>query len=242
MVTAITEHILKDGDRIELGKDRVPLLFTSDPTRFPDDDVVGFDRALLDLKLSGRDESTVLCKRFHGYSISSNSGVKALTSETAFDQILRSALKLSGAERAFILIRDQQKFSYATGMLASGARLEEHEFRTSRSVVDHVAKTGTAVFMVERFGRCVRGAGQHHCDRRKGDRLPAIAGNSRRCGRRRHTRHSLSRQHATDARAVGSRRKNIEEARCRCEQRPGTPRTDLEHRTAENSRTRTGAG
>ena len=73
------------------------------------------------------------------------------TSETAFDQILRSALNLSGAERAFILIRDQQKFSYATGMLASGAKLEEHEFQTSRSVVDHVAKTGTAVFMVERL-------------------------------------------------------------------------------------------
>jgi phosphoserine phosphatase RsbU/P len=34
-------------------------------------------------------------------------------------------------------------------MLASGARLGEHEFRTSRSVVDHVAKTGMAVFMVE---------------------------------------------------------------------------------------------
>src|ERR1700741_4375503 len=38
----VTEHILKDGDRIELGKDRIPLLFTSDPTRFPDDAVIGF--------------------------------------------------------------------------------------------------------------------------------------------------------------------------------------------------------
>jgi phosphoserine phosphatase RsbU/P len=144
----ITEHTLKDGDRIELGKDRVPLLFTSDPTRFPDDDAVGFDRALLDLKLGGRDESTVLQKISWILDFQQQWG-KALTSETAFDQILRSALSLSGAERAFILIRDQQKFSYATGMLASGARLEEHEFRTSRSVVDHVAKTSTAVFMVE---------------------------------------------------------------------------------------------
>src|SRR5262245_33000426 len=144
----ITEHTLKDGDRIELGKDRVPLLFTSDPTRFPDDDAVGFDRALLDLKLSGTDESTVLQKISWILDFQQQWG-KALTSETAFDQILRSALSLSGAERAFILVRDQQKFSYATGMLASGARLEEHEFRTSRSVVDHVAKTGMAVFMVE---------------------------------------------------------------------------------------------
>src|SRR5207244_193761 len=56
----ISEHILKDADRIELGKDRIPLLFTSDPTKFPGDDATGFERALLDLKLSGRDESTVL--------------------------------------------------------------------------------------------------------------------------------------------------------------------------------------
>src|SRR5207244_2555536 len=146
----ITEHILQDGDRIEAGKDRVPLLFTSDPTRFPGDDVAGFERALLDLKLSGRDDSTVLQKISWMLDFQQQWG-KTLTSETAFDQILRSALNLSGAERAFILIRDQQKFSYAVGMLASGAKLEEHEFRTSRSVVDHVARTGRPVFMVERL-------------------------------------------------------------------------------------------
>ena len=146
----ITEHILQDGDRIEVGKDRVPLLFTSDPTRFPGDDVAGFERALLDLKLSGRDDSTVLQKISWILDFQQQWG-KELTSETAFDQILRSALNLSGAERACILIRDQQKFSYGTGMLVSGAKLEEHEFRASRSVINHVARTGTAVFMVERL-------------------------------------------------------------------------------------------
>src|SRR5262245_22313609 len=54
----ITEQILKDGDRIELGKDRIPLLFSAEPTRFPDEDIIGFERALLDLKITGRDEST----------------------------------------------------------------------------------------------------------------------------------------------------------------------------------------
>src|SRR6185295_1292884 len=58
----ITERILDDGDRIELGKDRVPLLFTSDPTKFPGDEAARFEWALLDLKLSENDEATVLQK------------------------------------------------------------------------------------------------------------------------------------------------------------------------------------
>jgi len=146
----ITQRILEDGDRIELGKDRVPLLFTSDPTKFSGDEAARFERALLDLKLSEKGESTVLQKISWILDFQQMWG-KTLTAETAFDQILRSALSLSGAERAYILIRDQQKFSYAAGMLASGAKLEEHEFRASRSVVDHVGKTGTAVIMVEQL-------------------------------------------------------------------------------------------
>ena len=146
----ITEQILKNGDRIELGKDRVPLVFSTEPTKFPGDDIVGFERALLDLKLSGRDESTVLQKISWILDFQQQWGT-TLSTETAFDQILRSALKLSGAERAFILIRGEHGFSYATGMLKSGARLAEQEFRTSRSVVDQVARTGTSVFMVERL-------------------------------------------------------------------------------------------
>src|SRR4051812_7338078 len=146
----VSEQVLKEADRIELGKDRIPLLFTADPTKFPGDDAIALERALGGLKLSGSDEPTVLQKISWILDFQQQWG-KTLTSETAFDQILRSALNLSGAERAFILIREQQKFSYAAGMLTTGAKLEEHEFRTSRSVIDHVATTGTAVFMVERL-------------------------------------------------------------------------------------------
>ena len=77
----ITEHILEDGDRIELGKDRVPLLFTSDPTRFPGDDVAGFERALLDLKLGGKDDSTALQKILWILDFQQQWG-QTLTSET----------------------------------------------------------------------------------------------------------------------------------------------------------------
>jgi phosphoserine phosphatase RsbU/P len=146
----VTEYILKDADRIELGKDRIPLLFTADPTKFPGDDIARFERALLDLKLSEKDETTTL-ERISWILDFQQQWGRTLRSETAFDEILHSALKLSGAERAFILIRHQQKFSYTAGMLASGAKLEEKEFRASRSVVDHVGRTGTPVFMVERL-------------------------------------------------------------------------------------------
>src|SRR5689334_23354500 len=79
----VTEHILADGDRIELGKERVPLLFTSDPTKFPGADGTRFERALLDLKLGGKDESTVLQKISWMLDFQQTWG-KTLTAETAF--------------------------------------------------------------------------------------------------------------------------------------------------------------
>lgn len=148
--TRIGEQVLEDGDRIELGKDQVPLFAVTDATKFPGDETVGFERALLDLKLGGEDESSALEKISWILDFHTQWG-SVFTPETAFDQILLSALKLSGAERAFILIRNQERFGFKTGIHASGARLAETEFQTSRSVVDHVAKTGTSVFMVERL-------------------------------------------------------------------------------------------
>ena len=148
--TRITDHVLEDGDRIELGKDHIPFLAGSDATKFPGDETGHFERALLDLKIGGEEDSSALEKISWILDFQRQWG-SAFTPETAFDQILHSALKLSGAERAFILIRNDAGFGYAAGMQASGARLAETEFRTGRSVVDHVAKTGTSVFMVERL-------------------------------------------------------------------------------------------
>src|SRR5947209_14709920 len=39
------------------------------------------------------------------------------TPETAFQKILESALKISGAERSFILVREGVGFGYAVGMV-----------------------------------------------------------------------------------------------------------------------------
>src|SRR5207244_3421205 len=86
--TQITERVLEDGDRIELGRDRVPLLISLDAPKFPGEEATGLELEKLSWILDFQVQWGT-----------------TFTLETAFDQILRSALKLSGAERAFILNR-----------------------------------------------------------------------------------------------------------------------------------------
>ena len=144
----ITEHVLKPGDRIEVGADSVPLLFTTDPDAIPSDGSSTLENQLQGLQLVGNQESSDL-EKISWILDFQQRWEDSFTHETAFDQILHSALKLSGAERAFILIRERGAMSYATGMDARYRKLPEAEFRTSRSVVGHVEKTGSPIFMVE---------------------------------------------------------------------------------------------
>ena len=144
----ITEHVLKPGDRIEVGADSVPLLFTADPDAIPSDGTSTLENQLQGLKLVGNQESSDL-EKISWILDFQQRWEDAFTHETAFDQILHSALKLSGAERAFILLRERGAMSYATGMDSRFRKLPEAEFRTSRSVVGHVERTGSPIFMVE---------------------------------------------------------------------------------------------
>jgi phosphoserine phosphatase RsbU/P len=146
--TRISEHILNPGDRIEVGADFIPLLFTDDPHAVPRETTSTLQNHLLDLKIGGSQESSEL-EKISWILDFQQRWEDAFTPETAFDQILHSALKLSGAERAFILIEDIAGLSYTTGMDAAHRRLAEADFRTSRSVVAHVQQTGNPIFMVE---------------------------------------------------------------------------------------------
>src|SRR5262249_358941 len=71
------------------------------------------------------------------------------TPDAAFLKILESALKISGAERGFVLARVGEAFGYAAGMDGKHNPLSLSHFKTSHSVVDDVVKSGSAVFMVE---------------------------------------------------------------------------------------------
>ena len=74
---------------------------------------------------------------------------KTFSSEKTFRQILKSALEISGAERGFILARQNEEFHYALGLDGKGGLLPQSDFQTSQSVVGRVAEEGKAVFMTE---------------------------------------------------------------------------------------------
>src|SRR5262249_30261429 len=72
------------------------------------------------------------------------------TPDAAFQKVLESALKISGAERAFILVRDSGgAFGFTAGIDGHGRKLSQAHFKTSHTVVNDVVEKGEAVFMVE---------------------------------------------------------------------------------------------
>jgi serine phosphatase RsbU (regulator of sigma subunit) len=148
----IERQLLNDGDRIELGKDRVPLTFFTgsgsirSKSRFDTTEV--FERSLADLgrllpsDLSDLEKISYLLDFQYQWE-------QSFTADAAFVQILQAALKISGAERAFVLVRQAENFKYAAGQDGRGRSLSESEFQTSHSVVNEVANSGNPVFMVE---------------------------------------------------------------------------------------------
>ena len=148
----IEQQILKHGDKISLGKDRIDLhYFIGDakPKRGPKADTTQiFERSLIDLGVvlpSGySDLEKISCILDFQYQWE-----QLFTPEAAFQKILESALKISGAERGFILVRKGENYGYAAGMDGRGRNLSLSHFKTSHTVVDDVVKKSAAVFMVE---------------------------------------------------------------------------------------------
>jgi len=148
----VEQHALKHGDRISLGKDRIDLHYivgeTKPPTQRQSDTTKIFERSLIDLGVvlpsEVSDLEKISCILDFQYQWET-----LFTPEAAFQKILDSALKISGAERGFILVRDAQGFGYAAGMDGKGRTLLQSHFMTSRTVVDDVVQNSSAVFMVE---------------------------------------------------------------------------------------------
>ena len=66
--------------------------------------------------------------------------------ETTFEQILKSALKISGAERGYILLKGQEGFEYVSGLGERGQKLPQSDFQASQSVARQVARDGKPVY------------------------------------------------------------------------------------------------
>lgn len=74
---------------------------------------------------------------------------QTFSADRMLDQLLESALRVSGAERGFLLTLSERKFDYVVGMDRRGRHLSESEFNTSRTVVEQVAGGGDPLFMTE---------------------------------------------------------------------------------------------
>jgi phosphoserine phosphatase RsbU/P len=151
----IAEHRLKHGDRVSLGRDQVAIQFLcgdQPPARHTstlgDIDLEKSVMQLTSVIPLPDAESSHLEKISHILDFQYHLE-KSFSPEKTFRQILDAALKLSAAERGYILLKADPGFKYVVGMNGNGELLHETEFQTSHSVVQEVLTGGQPVLMTE---------------------------------------------------------------------------------------------
>ena len=150
----IKEQNLKEGDCIQLGRGNVELIFLSPGyVGAPNTMIVDRDlqKSVLQLSTvlpSATAKSSDLEKISHVLDFQYE-WEKSFSAEKTLQQLLGSALDVSGAERGFLLTRTPEGFSYVAGMNHKSQLLSELEFQTSQSVVEQVDREGKPLFMTE---------------------------------------------------------------------------------------------
>jgi phosphoserine phosphatase RsbU/P len=145
----ISRSFLRHGDRIVFGKGDEFYFYVDAAEQRQDLDTTKIvQRSLNDLGRVLPSEASDLEKILCVLNFQ-NEWNQVFTPENALNQILESALKISGAERAFIMTQKIDGFGYAAGMDGNKRRLAEAQFRTSRSIVRDVVAKRQAIFMVE---------------------------------------------------------------------------------------------
>lgn len=155
----IQRYRLQDGDRIRLGQEHKEFRYVAGGNHASDasNESTGFllEGCLRDLSSILPTESTVPSDLekisrildFHYY------WGKSFSAQRTFEQIVKSALEISGAERGFILIRDKDQFRYKVGLDASGSVLHQSDFQACQTIVHRVAIKNKAIFMTEGIGK-----------------------------------------------------------------------------------------
>lgn len=145
----ITRSPIRHGDRIVFGKGDEFLFYVDSVEPRQDLDTTKIvQRSLTDLGRVLPSEASDLEKILCILDFQ-NEWSQVFTPENALNQILESALRISGAERAFIMTEKADGFGYAAGMDGHRRRLPESQFRTSRSIVRDVVARRQGIFMVE---------------------------------------------------------------------------------------------
>ncbi len=155
--TRVDRKALRAGDRIRLGEQGIELAFLHEGAAAGTDNTsrslfqeAGVEQAARRLAsvLPEESASTELEKISCLLDFHYNFG-KTFSAEKTFQHILKSALGISGAERGFILRKEQGTFAYAGGMDGAGNLLGQSDFRTSGTVVERVVRGGQPVFMTQ---------------------------------------------------------------------------------------------
>jgi sigma-B regulation protein RsbU (phosphoserine phosphatase) len=148
----VESRLLKHGDRISLGKDRIELHYlvgeSSLPRASKPETTQIFERSLIDLGVvlpsHTSDLEKISCILDFQYQWE-----QLFTPDAAFQKILESALKISGAERGFIMVREGEAFGYAAGLDGHDRNLSPSHFQASHTVVADAVAKRAPVFMVE---------------------------------------------------------------------------------------------
>ncbi len=146
----IQERRLSHQDRIRLGpSDHVQIVFL-------------LEDALTDVQTSGTSTMTLAGSDFRAVSILLR-GLRALGSGKVLDEVLRlvldSCIELSGAERAAILLANEEgKLEFRLGAGQGGRVLSREDFRGSRSIPERAYATGEVVDVPD----LVEGGGNKH--------------------------------------------------------------------------------
>ena len=151
----VTEQVLRSGDRISLGQDRSQVeitYFVGNPQEAHNETTIDEGASILeltqhlpsvDMGQSDLEKMSMLLDFQYNFG-------RNFSANGTFEQILLSALKISGAERGYILIGADAGFEYVVGMAGDGRIMEESEFmQASQTVVRQVATTGEEVFMTK---------------------------------------------------------------------------------------------
>ena len=153
----IQEQELHPGDRVYLGRPSAEFQYLNDAepgtTTVPSPENLDQNRSLVDLafKLPPQmAESSALEKISRILDFQYQFG-KTFSAERTFEDLLASALEISGAERGYILLKQEEQFEYVVGRDGAGRNLPESEFQASEGVALQAANLGEAMFMTERI-------------------------------------------------------------------------------------------
>ena len=146
----VLERVLEAGDKIRMGPGPSELSYTG-PVEQDGHRTLNLEESVLQLSAvlpPVASAASELEKISHILDFQYQWG-QTFSADRMLGQLLESALRVSGAERGFLLTFSGQNFDYVVGMDHRGEHLSESEFNTSRTVVEQVAKRGDSLFMTE---------------------------------------------------------------------------------------------